>query len=102
MVRIHFPPALSPLRTSSSGGKRVERSAEPTGDDPDGEYLKRNRLTASGWVPGPSLEEYCGMYIVTMVFATLRPVGADLTVAAPPNSFARASTWSRYTSASRS
>jgi hypothetical protein len=27
------------------------------------------------------------MYIVTMVFATLRAVGADLTVAAPPNLF---------------
>src|SRR5438105_2901307 len=48
MVRIHFPPALSPLRTSFSGGKRVERSAETTGDDPDGEYLKRNRWFESG------------------------------------------------------
>jgi hypothetical protein len=29
-------------------------------------------LAARGWVPGFSFEEYCGMYIVTMVFATLR------------------------------
>ena len=33
MVRILFPPALSPLRTSLSGGS-VERSAETTRDNP--------------------------------------------------------------------
>src|SRR4051812_4369502 len=46
-VRIRFPPALSPLRTSFSGGKRA-RSAETTRDDPHGEYLKRNRWFESG------------------------------------------------------
>jgi hypothetical protein len=46
-VRCLSPPALSPLRTSFSGGN-VERSAETTRDDPDGEYLKRNRWFESG------------------------------------------------------
>jgi hypothetical protein len=46
-VRIRLPPALSPLRTSFSGGKRG-RSAETTRDDPHGEYLKRSRWFESG------------------------------------------------------
>jgi hypothetical protein len=33
MVRIHFPPALSPLRTSFSGGKRSSTMGE-LGSDP--------------------------------------------------------------------
>src|SRR6267142_599516 len=47
MVRIRLPPAVSQLRTSFSGGN-VERSAETTRDDPDGEYLQRNRWFESG------------------------------------------------------
>jgi hypothetical protein len=47
MARIHFPPALSALRTSFQEGS-VDRSAETTRDDPDGECLKRNRWFESG------------------------------------------------------
>src|SRR5438309_8529133 len=46
-VRIRFPPALSPLRTSFSGGKR----GKVRGDDKGRcrrEYLKRNRWFESG------------------------------------------------------
>src|SRR5262249_55163692 len=56
---------------------------------------------AGGLTRASSFGEYCGIYIVTIVFLVLRrPVEDVVTVAAPPNSFARASIWSRYASAS--
>ena len=48
MVRIHFPPALSPLRTSFSGRKRGKVRGDDKGRSRDGEYLKRNRWLESG------------------------------------------------------
>jgi len=47
-VRIHLPPALSPLRTSFSGGKRGKVRGDDKGRSRDGEYLKRNRWFESG------------------------------------------------------
>jgi hypothetical protein len=48
MVRIHLPPALSPLRTSFSGGKRENVRGDDNGRSRDDEYLKRNRWFESG------------------------------------------------------
>src|SRR5437588_12764 len=45
---ISFPPALSPLRTSSSGGKPGKVRGDDKGRSQDGEYLKRNRWFESG------------------------------------------------------
>src|SRR6267142_5723066 len=47
-VRIHLPPALSPLRTSFSGGKRGKVRGDDKGRSQGGEYLKRNRWFESG------------------------------------------------------
>src|ERR1700730_9550481 len=67
-VRIRFPPALNLLRTSFSGGKAWERSAETTREDPE---TVSSSSGTDGSNPAPSSEESCANPVLPAIAANL-------------------------------